>query len=418
MTKAKRGGFGSSLGFILASAGAAVGLGNIQRFPYIVAESGGSAFIFLYLIAVVILAVPLMLVEFAIGRHTQRNPVCAIEKIKPGSKWKWAGALGIFTAFFILSYYSVMGGWAISFVFTGAQPSKFGALGFMVLFFTICIFVVMQGIHKGIEKLSKVLMPCLLVILIVLVCRALTLPGAEAGLKFYLVPDFSSITPRVVLLALSQAFFSLCIGEAVLVTYGSYAPKKENLFASAGYIGLFDTVVAVLAGLVIFPALFAVGQVPSGDVTLTFDVLPKLFASIPFGNFFSLAFFILLAFAALTTGVALLEIPVIWLIDSRGWKRKKATLLVGLLAFAVGIPSAFSLEVYRFMDLLWGGFGMIVCGGLLALFGGYVWGVKGMSDELKEGCDHFEWYQSIFGFTVKYIAPTLILLILLFFFMG
>lgn len=416
MTKTKRGGFGSSLGFILASAGAAVGLGNIQRFPYIVAESGGSAFIFLYLIAVVVLAVPLMLVEFAIGRHTKRNPVCAIEKIKPGSRWKWAGALGIFIAFFILSYYSVMGGWAISFVFTGTEPSQFATLGFMAIFFAICVVVVMQGIHKGIEKLSKVLMPCLLVILIVLVCRALTLPGAQAGLKFYLVPNFSGITPRIILLALSQAFFSLCIGEAVLLTYGSYASKKENLLASAGYISLFDTVIAVLAGLVIFPALFATGKTPTGDVTLTFDVLPNLFASIPLGNVFSCAFFVLLAVAALTTGVALLEIPVIWLIDSRGWKRKKATLLIGLLAFLVGIPSAFSLEVYRFMDLLWGGFGMIVCGGLLALFGGFVWGVKGMSDELKQGSNHFKWYRPIFEFTVKYIAPTLIILILLFFF--
>lgn len=413
MSTAKRGGFGSSLGFILASAGAAVGLGNIQRFPYIVAESGGSAFIFLYLIAVVLLALPLMLVEFAIGRHTQRNPVCAIEKIKPGSRWKWAGALGIFTAFFILTYYSVMGGWAVSFVFTGHAPTEFGSIGFMALFFAICMFVVMQGVHKGIERLSKVLMPCLLVILIVLVCRALTLPGASQGIAYYLIPDFSNVTPKVILLALSQAFFSLCIGEAVLVTYGSYAPKKENLFASAGYISLFDTVVALLSGLVIFPAIFAMGQTPTGEVTLTFDVLPKLFSAIPYGGFFSLSFFILLAFAGLTTGVALLEIPVIWLIDSKGFKRKKATLLVGSLAFLIGIPSALSLEVYRVMDLIWGGFGMIIGGGLLALFGGWVWGVKGINEELKAGCDHFEWYQKIFSVTIQYIAPALILLILL-----
>ncbi|MBP9841872.1 MAG: sodium-dependent transporter [Simkaniaceae bacterium] len=411
-----RGKWGSSLGFILASSGAAVGLGNIQRFPYITAEHGGAAFILLYLACVVLLALPLMLVEFAIGRHTQRNPVCAIEKIKPNSPWKWVGVLGIFTAFFILSYYSVMGGWTISYIFDAKTPSSLNTITYMALFLTLCAAIVSQGVHKGIERASKILMPLLLLILVILVVHSLMLEGSEVGLAYYLKPDFSELDAKAFLYALSQAFFSLCIGEAVLVTYGSYASKGENLLASAGYIALFDTVVAILAGLMIFPALFAFNVAPTSGITLTFEVLPKLFAVIPYGAVFNVLFFVLLGFAALTTGIALLEIPVIYLIDARGWKRMKATFSVVVCAFIVGLPSGLSMTFYAMMDFIWGGLAMIIGGGLLAIFTGWVWGAKNAAKELEHGAPRFASISKIWGVLIKFVAPLLIGAILLSFF--
>jgi NSS family neurotransmitter:Na+ symporter len=411
-----RGKWGSSLGFILASSGAAVGLGNIQRFPYVVAEHGGAAFLVLYLACVVLLALPLMLVEFAVGRHTQRNPVCAIEKIKPNSSWKWVGVLGIFTAFFILSYYSVMGGWTISYIFDAKAPSHLNTVMYMAIFLTICSWIVSLGVHKGIERASKILMPLLLIILLILVTHSLMLKGGEAGLAYYLKPDFSQINAKTFLYALSQAFFSLCIGEAVLVTYGSYASKKENLFASAGCIAFFDTLVAILAGLMIFPALFAFNVAPTSGITLTFEVLPKLFAVIPYGGIFNILFFVLLGFAALTTGIALLEIPVIYLIDARGWKRTKATLSVVVCAFLMGLPSALSMRFYEMMDFIWGGLAMIIGGGLLAIFAGWVWGIKNVADELHQGAPLFVKFSKAWGFAVKFMAPVLVGGILLSFF--
>ena len=408
-----RGKWGSSLGFILASSGAAVGLGNIQRFPYVVAEHGGAAFLILYLACVILLALPLMLVEFAIGRHTQRNPVCAIERIKPNSPWKWVGVLGILTAFFILTYYSVMGGWTINYVFSAKAPSHLCTVAYMALFLSVCAGIVSQGVHKGIERVSKVLMPLLLLILVILVGHSLMLEGAEVGLKYYLTPDFSQINAKAFLYALSQAFFSLCIGEAVLVTYGSYANRRENLLASACYIALFDTVVAVLAGLMIFPALFAFNVAPTSGITLTFEVLPKLFAVIPYGGIFNVLFFILLGFAALTTGIALLEIPVIYLIDAHGWRRTKATLSIVVCAFLIGLPSALSMQFYEFMDFVWGGLGMIFGGGLLAVFTGWVWGTQNAADELTLGSPMFAQFRKPWGFAVKFVAPVLIGVILL-----
>lgn len=425
-----RGQWRSSLGFILATSGAAVGLGNIQRFPYIVAEGGGAGFVFIYLLCVALLGVPLILVEFAIGRHTQRNPVCAIERIRPKSYWKWVGGLGILTAFFILTYYSVVAGWTFGYVVQMAQSAPqdvhvfaqdpLQVIGYMVIFLGIVMAVVRKGIHKGIERWSKILMPVLTVLLIGLVIRALTLDGAYEGLKYYLTPDFSEIGPRTVLLAMGQAFFSLCVGEAVLVTYGSYAPKSENLITSGASIALFDTVIALLAGLVIFPALFAFGKSPDQGVGLVFNVLPDVFLQMPGGAFFGVIFFLLLAFAAITTGIALLEIPVIYLIDSKKWSRKKAVWVMGLLAFVVGIPSALSHGIspglsnlrfwdfdgfYQIMDFAWGNLGMVITGGLLAIFTGWVWGAHRAAEELAIGSPHFAPVRKAWMWLIKYFVP-------------
>ncbi|MCP5492574.1 MAG: sodium-dependent transporter [Chlamydiales bacterium] len=433
-----RGKWGSSLGFILATSGAAIGLGNIQRFPYIVAEGGGAGFVFVYLLCVALIGLPLILVEFAIGRHTQRNPVCAIERIRPGSRWKWVGALGILTAFFILTYYSVVAGWSLGYIVNMAKgelvdihefasdPLK--AIGYMAAFIGIVMWVVSRGIHKGIELCSKILMPVLVVLLLILMVRALMLPGAWSGVEYYLKPDFSHLSWRMVMLALGQAFFSLCVGEAVLVTYGSYALKSENLLRSGASIALFDTAIALIAGLVIFPALFAFGMEPQQGVGLTFAVLPQVFLKMAGGPVFGVIFFALLAFAAITTGIALLEIPVIYLIDSRGWKRKRAVCLMGGLAFLLGIPSALSHGAspvlsnirffdfdgfYNIMDFAWGNLGMVITGGALAIFAGWVWGAKSAADELLIGSESFTKFKPLWMGLVKYFAPVAVLVILI-----
>ena len=429
----------SSLGFVLATSGAAVGLGNIQRFPYIVSEAGGAGFVFIYLLCVALIGLPLILVEFAIGRHTQRNPVCAIEKLKPGTKWKWVGGLGILTAFCILSYYSVVAGWTIGFVALMAQGSYMDihtftadplrVIGYMAVFMAIVMYVVRKGIHKGIERWSKILMPILAVLMIGLIVRSLTLPGAMEGVSYYLKPDFSEINGRAILLALGQAFFSLCVGEAVLVTYGSYAPKKENLVRSATSIAIFDTVIALLAGLVIFPALFAFGKTPQQGVGLTFAVLPQVFLEMPGGQIFGALFFVLLAFAAITTGNALLEIPVIYLIDSKLWPRKRAVWVVGGLALLLGVPSALSHGAssfltnlsfgivdfdgfYNIMDFAWGNLAMVITGGLLAIFAGWIWGAKNAADELAQG-SKFVALRPVWIGIIKYLAPLAVLIIFL-----
>ncbi len=429
----------SSLGFVLATSGAAVGLGNIQRFPYIVSEAGGAGFVFIYLLCVLLIGVPLVLVEFSIGRHTQRNPVCAIERIRPGSRWKWVGGLGILTAFCILSYYSVIAGWTIGYIvqmLTGkvedihafsADPLK--VMGYMLLFVGIVMAVVRKGIHKGIERWSKILMPILAVLLVGLIVQALTLPNAWEGVKYYLDPDFSEITGRTVLLALGQAFFSLCVGEAVLVTYGSYAGRSENLIRSGVSIAIFDTAIAFLAGLVIFPALFAFGKAPAQGVGLTFAVLPDVFLQMPGGSVFGALFFVLLAFAAITTGIALLEIPVIYFVDSKKWSRNKAVWIVGIASVILSIPSALSHGAskglteldfgiaefkgfYNIMDFVWGNLAMVITGGLLAVFTGWVWGAKNAADELSIG-SNFKHLKPIWIGLVKYVIPVAILLILL-----
>ena len=437
-TNKLRGKWSSRLGFILATSGAAIGLGNIQRFPYMTAEGGGSAFVFIYIFFVILLGLPLILVEFSLGRHTQKNPVCAIDQIRPKSLWKGVGALGILTSFFILTYYSVIGGWTLGYIVQSLfniEPnlSAFAAnpiyvLGYMALFLALTMMIVIKGVKKGIERYSKIFMPLLFLFILILVARSLTLPGCAEGIKYYLKPDFSELTPRVFLLALGQAFFSLSIGEAVLITYGSYTSKSERLPSSAAYIAGFDLLIALLAGLIIFPAIFSFGVSPRQGVGLTFMILPEIFLKMPFGNLFGTLFFLLLAFAAITTSIALLEMPVIYLIDSKKWSRKKSVWVVGTLAFLIGVPSALShgalpsltklplfnqTSVYNVMDYLWGNLAMVLCGGLLAIFVGWIWGADKAAYELQIGCKKFATIKPLWIFIVKYLAPVLILIILL-----
>ena len=357
---AKRDQFGSKFGFIMASAGAAVGLGNIWRFPYVTGENGGAAFVLIYIALVFAIGLPLMLGEFVIGRRGKMDPISSLRKVG-GNAFGPVGILGVSAALIILSFYGVIGGWTIKYMLltlsSGLPADMEGAgtvfgnfigtpgpvITFQLFFMVATVFIVARGVGEGIEKFCKIFMPILFILVLVLVARAVTLEGAGAGLEFYLKPDFSKVDGGTILAALGQAFFSLSLGFCGMITYGSYLQKKESMIAPAFQICFLDSLVAFIAGLVIFPAVFAFGFEPSAGPGLTFVTLPVVFAKMAGGTFFAFAFFALLAIASLTSSVSLLEIANSHLVDARKWSRAKAAIVLGIGVTLAGIPSAVSL---------------------------------------------------------------------------
>lgn len=354
--------WGSKLGFVLAAAGSAVGLGNIWRFPYITGQNGGAAFVLLYVALVFVIGFSVMLAEIAIGRNAQLNAVGSFRKIKGGA-WPIVGWMGVIAGFIILSYYGVIAGWTMAYIaksFTGLMDAanagtaadvfvgfitKPGAvIAWQALFMAITIYIVYKGIGGGIEKYCKVLMPGLFLILLVLIVRAVTLPGAGAGIEFYLKPDFSKLTGGALGAALGQAFFSLSLGMGCMITYGSYLGKKEILPGAAMQVCFIDTLVAFLAGLVIFPAVFAFALEPGAGPGLTFITLPNVFAKMPGGTVWSALFFLLLFVAALTSAISLLEVVAAYFIDEMKWSRAKAAWTMGIIIFLLGIPSVLGIS--------------------------------------------------------------------------
>ena len=353
-----RGEFGSRLGFVLAAAGSTIGLGNIWRFPYVAGEGGGGAFLVLYLAMVFTLGLSIMLAEIAIGRAAKRNPVGAFRTLKGGG-WTGLGYLGVLAAFVILSFYSVIGGWTLAYVVATLGPlldatdaEAFGnyfhdftadplePVLYHGLFMAMSAGVVLGGVRAGIERWAKLLMPALFIMLVALCLRAVTLPGAWAGVEFFLVPDWQRIDADTVNAAMSQAFFSMSLGMGCLLTYGSYLSSKERLPGIAVTVTALDTMIALMAGLLILPATFAFGFDPASGPGLTFVTLPAVFAEMPLGHLFAPLFFALLAIAALTSNVSLLETAVAYLVDEKGAGRRAATAAAAGLGFAVGVPSA------------------------------------------------------------------------------
>ena len=434
----QRGYWGSGLGFILAMVGSAIGLGNIWRFPTEAGQNGGGAFVLVYVIATFLIGVPVMLAELALGRKTQRNPVGAYRSLAPGSGWGLAGGLGVLTGLIILSYYSVVAGWTLKYVWVAVSGSLHGAtpeaisatfthfiqdpvavLICHLLFMLITIRIVLGGIQGGIERASKILMPVLFGLLLLLVVRSLTLPGASEGLSFYLKPDFGKLDVVVILKAVSQAFFSLSLGMGAIITYGSYLSPKQDLVSSALYVSFFDFFIAFLAGLAIFPALFSVpGLAPDVGPGLIFVVLPNIFNTIPLGNLFGAAFFILLAIAALTSAISMLEVVVAFTIDEFGWSRRRAAIGAGSVIFLLGIPSAlgngavpFFSGTLDFANQYFGGMALVVGALLVSLFVGWKWGVGNAVEELERGRGTFR-FGKAWGFLIRFVCPLAILMIL------
>ncbi|MBN1366019.1 MAG: sodium-dependent transporter [Syntrophaceae bacterium] len=435
--KGNREHWASRVGFILAAAGSAVGLGNIWRFPYMTGEHGGAAFIVIYLLAVFLLGYPLMVNETLIGRASQRDPVGAFKFLSPGRSWWLVGALGVFTGFVILSYYVVVAGWSIAYiykvfiavstpginheaVFKSLITSVWEPIIWAAVFMILTISIISAGVVKGIQRWSLILMPILFIIILILIIRSNTLPGASDGLFYYIKPDFSHVSGRTFLAALSQAFFSLSLGMGVFITYGSYLKDHDEIPGSNGWIITLDTLVALMAGFAIFPAVFALGFKPAAGPGLVFITLPAVFAQMPLGIFFGVLFFILLAIAALTSAISLLEVVTAWLMDEKGWSRKKASILMGIIIFIAGIPAALGYSIFN--GFSFPGLGtdildtydwfanclFLPVGGLLAaIFTGYVWGTKQAIDEANKGKTGLA-IGKFWSFLIRYIIPLLI----------
>ncbi|WP_050977296.1 sodium-dependent transporter [Nitritalea halalkaliphila] len=440
-----RGQFGSRLGFIMAAAGSAVGLGNIWRFPYITGENGGGAFVFVYAICVVLIGLPLLMNEISLGRLSGKNPIGAIRATGGNKFWQIAGGLCILVCFCVLSYYSVIAGWTIGYIFTElidipvdfkefqSTPAYVVPLCFLFIFMTIG--VVLGGVSGGIEKAAKFLMPVLLIIVVFIAGRAVTLEGASAGIEYYLKPDFSKITGKTILQALGQAFFSMSVGWGLMITFGSYLPRKANIVGSAGWIAGMDGIVALLGGLMVFPALFALlpGKDPAGGPALVFDVLPKVFDAMPGGNIVGALFFLLLLVAALTSSISMLEVPVAFFIDEKKWSRQKAAWTVGIAAMALSIPSALSsidgnffstitfklggnvqTGFFDIMDFVFGTFAVVLICFMLSLYTGWAKKIGTFADELASGSPEFKGFlRGAWIFFIKWVCPLIIALVLL-----
>ncbi|MCF8719561.1 sodium-dependent transporter [Nitrospina gracilis] len=436
-----RGFWGSRLGFILAASGSAVGLGNVWKFPYITGENGGGAFVLIYLVCILIVGLPIMLCEFTIGRRTNLNPVGAFSMLKPGTPWVLVGYMGVLAGFLILSFYGVVGGWTLAYVVKSithvvdhfASPQEAGMffgqfiantgeiLIYHTLFMALCMAIVYRGVHGGIERACDILMPTLVIMLFLLMIRALTLPGAYEGVKFYLYPDFNKISGNSVLLAMGQAFFSLSLGMGCLITYGSYLSPKENLTSCTFYVVLFDTMIALLVGMVIFPAVFAMGLEPEGGPSLVFNVLPAVFASMPFGTLVSIIFFALLTIAAITSAISLLESVSAYLIDQRGWSRQKAVIVTGIVIYLFGIPSGlsfglmkdvtfFGMTFFDVVDNLSSNYLLPLGGMLTAIFVGWVWGTKEAHREIERHETTFHWAR-YWEFILKFVSPVAVAIV-------
>ena len=440
MTKKERGNFGSKLGVILASAGSAVGLGNIWRFPYETGNHGGAAFILIYLGCILLLGLPIMIAEFLIGRHSQANTARAYQILAPGTQWRWVGRMGVLAGFLILGYYSVVAGWTLEYIFeavsnsfAGKTPAEFissfqsfssnpwrPAL-WLTLFLLATHFIIVKGVEKGIEKSSKIMMPTHFIIILILVGCSVTLPGAGKGIEFLLKPDFSKVDGNVFLGAMGQAFFSLSLGMGCLCTYASYFSKNTNLTRTAFSVGIIDTFVAVLAGFIIFPAAFSVGIQPDAGPSLIFITLPNVFqqafSGIPIlAYIFSVMFYVLLALAALTSTISLHEVVTAYLHEEFNFTRGKAARLVTTGCILLGILCSLSLGVTKEFTIF--GLGMfdlfdfvtaklmLPLGGLLiSIFTGWYLDKKLVWSEItNNGTLKVPTYKLII-FILKYVAP-------------
>jgi neurotransmitter:Na+ symporter, NSS family len=449
-SSSERGQWGSKFGFIMATAGSAVGLGNIWRFPYMTGQNGGGAFVFVYILCVVFISLPMIWNEIALGRRTGRNTIGAFRGTGANRFWTISGGFtALCVSFFVLSYYGVIAGWTIGYIiseftdfikdFETFQSNAVYVIPLFALFMWATVRIVLRGISGGIEKATKIMMPLLFVVLFVLVIRSLTLDGAAAGLRYYLYPDFSKITGKVILSALGQAFFSLSIGWGILITYGSYLNRDQNIITGGIWVAVMDTLVALLAGFMIFPAVFSFGKDPAQGTALVFHVLPEIFSAMPVGGkIIGALFFFLLCIAALTSSISMVEVAGSWLIDEKKWSRKKATWVVGVLAFIVGIPSAlsggaspylshislnfFGTTKHGFLDIMdaiFGEFLIVIVALMTCLYVGWVIDTRKLAEEIAEGAPFF--HRKLFGITIstgwiffiKYVCPLVIGLVML-----
>jgi neurotransmitter:Na+ symporter, NSS family len=443
MTKEKRINFSSKLAVVAAAAGSAVGLGNIWRFPYELGQYGGAAFLIIYLLFVVLLGMPVMLSEFVIGRMGQTDAVGSFKKLAPKGKWWLVGLMGVLTSFLIMGFYAVVAGWTLEYIFQAIgnqfankdtavlsqvfvdfSTDTWRPIIWMVIFMIMAAGIIVLGVKDGIEKSTKFLMPLLVIIIIALGIRAITLPGGAAGLRFLFQPDFSKITSGVILSAMGQAFFSLSLGMGCMITYGSYISKKNHLSHTVVEVTMMDTLIAILASIAIFPAVFSLGINPGQGPELVFITLPNVFANMPGGYIWSILFFILLCVAALTSAISLMEVIVAYLVEEVKLKRLTATVWVTIGILFFGVLASLSFGVWKDVRIFNMGFFdlfdnitskifMPLGGLMISIFTGWVLTKKQIKDELSTHGKFPTRYYNAFIFLVKYITPIGISLVIL-----
>ena len=439
----QRDSFTSKLGIIAAVAGSAVGLGNIWKFPYITGIFGGGAFVLVYLICIALIGLPVVLSEFVIGRKAQKNAIGSFKKLAPGTYWFVPGLMGLVAAFMILAFYGVVAGWTLEYLvksitnsFAGKNPAELEGMfgGFIsqiakpifwqIIFMGLTGWIVLAGIKGGIEKASKLLMPLLLFIIVILNIRAITLPGAGEGLAFLFKPDFSKLSAEGMLSALGHAFFSLSLGMGTLITYSSYMSKKENLATTAVQVTIADTLIALLAGIAIFPAVFAFGIEPGAGPGLVFITLPNVFQQMPGGYIFCFLFFLLLSVAALTSSISILEVVVAYFVEELNLARRAATIMATIAITIVGIPCSLSMGVmskslfmgktfFDWLDFIASNVLLPLGGLLIVAFVGWYLGRKKTEAEVTNEGELEAGYLPLFMFLAKFVAPVVIAIVFL-----
>lgn len=444
MTTNNNRGFTSNIGAILAAAGGAVGLGNIWRFPYMLGNNGGGAFLLIYVFFVLLIGIPLMMTEFIIGRRAQQNAVGSYRILSGKKGWMLIGIFGVIGAFLIYAFYSVVAGWTLNYLvlacgnnlagktpealtqlFTDFTQDSFWPLLYQFLFLSLTGGVIIFGVQKGIEKVSKVLMPALFLLLILMSVRSLTLgDGVREGLSFLFKPDFSKIDGSCLLSALGQSFFSLSIGMGAMVTYGSYIRKQDKLFSSSLWIAGCDSLVAILAGIVIFPAVFAFGMSPSSGPKLVYVVLPNVFNNMPGGTVFAIIFFLLLSIAALTSTISLLEIIVAVAVEEFHWKRINASIIASLCVFNLGAlctlsfgPMSdvhiFGYTIFDLFDKVTASYIMPIGALAMTIFLGWFFPKTEVRDELSNGGTLKVKAFELYYFILRYVAPLALIVIMI-----
>ncbi|MDF2716868.1 MAG: Na+-dependent transporter of the family protein [Paenibacillus sp.] len=427
----------SSKGFIMAAIGSSIGLGNMWKFPYITGKHGGAAFFLLFIICLIVVGLPILLAEMTIGRGGRGDASTSFRKLAGKKYWGAFGLLSVITAFLIMSYYAVVAGWTLHYTvesFSGMlfqsgidYKSKFASFagGYLPLLWQavvmiICGWVLAKGVSGGIEKFNTILIPGFFIILVVLMVRSLTLPGAGEGVSFFLRPDFAKLDAESLLIALGHAFFSMSLGMGCMLTYGSYVNANQSLGAATLAIGAGDLLYAFIAGLVIFPTVFSFGLEPGEGVGLAFMALPAAFSRMPLGLLFGGMFFLLLAIAALTSAISILEVPIAYSMTRWNWSRKKASLYVSIVCFLVGIPSALSVggvlgtfrpggkTMFDWVDFATAYVLMPLGGLIVTLFTGYVWKKAGEEAGLRGF-----WYRA-WMLLLRYVSPVLIVLVFLY----
>ncbi len=444
--KKQREHWGSHFGMIMAAAGSSIGLGTLWQFPYLVGENGGGLFVLVYLVATFLIGVPVFIVELIMGRQAQRGAVGVFGTLTHNSLfWRGVGWLSVLTSFIIMSYYSVVAGWGLNYVFmclnqfyVGKSPEEIGhafeilqssgsmTLFWNVIFTAITVGVVLQGIRKGIEYWSKIMIPALIVLLLALFIYSTSLSGFGEAFRFIFKPDFANFRPSAILTAFGMAFMTMSLGQGIILTYGSYMKHSENIPSTACVIGIMDIVVSIMASLMIFPIIFSSGASPAAGPGLIFKVMPVLFARLPGALIISTCFFILFTFTALTSSIALVEVVSANFIDLYNWSRKKAVIITGAASFLVGLPSAlawsgglfpnwqsvYGKNFFDTMTYLVANWTLPIGGLLISIYGGWFLSTKISKDEFLSG-SRWSWLYYVWKFFIKWVAPTAICIVVL-----